>query len=384
MLTVALVLAAPSLCSAQFIDPAPQMLRLPPVWVESTFAAPPIAAIGTTSAIPSWAPALSVVAPVAYQSPGEPVVQSVPMPDMPIGPPTIPSVSSPRRYFATNSMPPRSGHITTGNAPPTPFAPDPEELDSCNLIQQHRRAMIDLMGRNELLISAGTVSPVGDSTIDNHLLTGWGIQGAVRHLWCSGTDTWMGFTEAGGGFWENGGNRSSVSTSGTLTDTTTGNTAYIALDDFFETTLRDLKRATVHAALGTYWMPAVWQQPGTRAVQFNGRIGLQWGHAHATYQQVASGDLQSAIASRIAQGSLPTALRLRSNAAVTDSYFGLLTSGGVAYTRYNVQWGCFELAEVAVGLDLQYTHDFINLRSYNIGSRGVSTLAPMASLRILY
>ncbi len=385
-------IASPSF--GQFIDPpASNLTRLPPVWLESTADAVPQVTATVVSAIPSWTPLPSVVAPAAHQAEvarpevPQPVVEPV---EPSVTPPPAfqngqwPRVGSPQRYFSNDGMPPRSGSIWATTTAPTPLPPDPEELDSCNLDQQHRLDMVDLMGRNELLISAGTVSPVGNSRLDNHLLTGWGIQGAVRHLWCCGGNTWMPFSEGGGGFWENGAMRSSISTAGTLQDTTVGNTASIFLNDFYETTLRDLRRATVHAALGTYFMPARWQQPGVSTVQFNGRIGAQWGHARATYRNVQSGDLQAAIADRIALGSDPSALALQSYVAKSGTYFGMFTSLGASYNRFDVQWGCIELSEVAVGIDVQYNYDWLNLSGWSGNSPGLSTIAPMATLRIMY
>lgn len=391
LIAIALMLSfAPGMASqsvAQFIDPpATNLQRLPPVWIETTAASLPVLSVNSVSAIPAWTPLSSVVSQAAHQvEADQPVVEPV----QPVVPPTkptdaLPRVASPQRYFSNGGAPPRSGSIWNPSTAATPLPPDPEELDSCNLDQQHQFAMIDLMGRNELLISAGTVSPVGNHRLDDHLLTGWGIQGAVRHLWCCGGNTWMPFTEGGGGFWENGGTRSSITTAGTLQDTTTGNTANIFLNDFYETTLRDLRRATVHAALGTYFMPARWQVPGERTVQFNGRMGMHWGHARATYRYQQSGDLQAAIADRIALGSLPSALVLQSNVAKSDTYYGMFTSLGASYNRFNVQCGCFEFAEVAVGIDLQYTYDWLNLSGWSGGSRGLATLAPMATLRIMY
>lgn len=377
----------PQFCAAQFVDPPAMLERLPPVWSELSVEGPNRQPTPAVAPISSWISPQSLVAPAAHQSiAAAPVVEPVPslMTQAEWAPELYAARGGGRPVFRSSVEPPRAGNIAMPEGVFVSFPPDPEELDSCNLHNEHRLAMIDLMGANELLISAGTVSPVGNGVIDDHLLTGWGIQGAVRHLWCRGTENWLFFSEGGGGFWQNGGNRSYVATSGQLVDTTPGNGDTIYLDDFYNTTLRDLKRATVHAALGTYILPAAWQQPGVQAVQFTGRIGLHWGHARATYQQTPTGDLQNAIASRIAGGSLPTNLVLQSNVDVTDSYFGLFTSGGVSYNRFNVRWGCFELAEVAVGVDLQYTHEYINLKAYNQAARGLSTLAPMATFRIMY
>ncbi|MBL9124605.1 MAG: hypothetical protein JNG90_13300 [Planctomycetaceae bacterium] len=372
--------------AAQFIDPPGVGLeRLPPITLEMAADRLPPMTVDGVSAIPAWVSLASGVAPAAYQDTRQPVVEPVqpaqidPRPTV-----TLPGVTAPERYFNGDGSPPRSGSIWATTTAAVPLPPDPEELDNCNLPEQHQLAMVDLMGRNELLISAGTVSPVGDHRLDNYLLTGWGIQGAVRHLWCCGGQTWMPFSEGGGGFWENGAMRSSITTSGTLIDSTTGNSANIFLDDFYETTLRDLRRATVHAALGTYFMPARWQQPGIRNVQFVGRMGLHWGHARATYRYQQSGDLQAAIADRIALGSLPSALSYQSNVAKSDTYFGMFTSLGVAYNRYNVWYGCFRFSEVSVGIDVQYTYDWLDLSGWNGGSSGLATLAPMATFRLMF
>jgi hypothetical protein len=163
-----------------------------------------------------------------------------------------------------------------------------------------------------------------------------------------------------------------------------GGTTSIFLEDFYESTLRDLRRATIHGALGGYYLPRRWQQPGVRAVQFNGRIGLLWGHARATYQQTPTSQLQSLVADLIAGGADPANLQTQTSIDRSDSYFGLLTSLGVSFNRFNVVLGCFEFGEMAVGIDVQYMHEWINLKDYNSGSRGLSTLAPMATFRILY
>lgn len=379
--------AVPAHGFAQFVDSAaPQIVRLPPVWLERPATLPPQAA-PAVSPIPAWmGNSRSPIAAAEFQSnPAEPVVEAVQIPAAPAAPSTaLPPISSPERYFQGYDVPPRSGHIT---APEDIYhiPPDPEELDSCNLPRQHQRAMIDLMGNNELLISAGTVSPIGDQQLDNHLLTGWGIQGAVRHIWCMSTDTWVPFSEFGGGFAENGAIRSYVTTSGYLIDSEPlGATTSYFLEDFYQSTLRDLRRATIHAALGAYYLPRRWQQPGVRAVQFNARGGLHWGHARATFQQVPTGDLEALVAALVAGGASPENLTTQTNIDLSDSYFGMFTSLGVSYNRFNVVFGCFEFGEVAIGIDVQYTHEWISLKDYNDGSRGLSTLAPMATFRILY
>ena len=267
----------------------------------------------------------------------------------------------------------------------TIMAPDYDPAtypDSWNPYDEKRQAMADTYPGVTFFVQSGTVSPVGGGFFEERVRTSWTIQAGARAPITNPHCPVVCFGEIAGAFMGNDGGGPALVTSGTLIDGSAGQA--FTLPDFYETRLDALRRGSLQTAIGWWWTPQTAANQGWRKLQFNSRLGLRWGHAHARYTQDRTNDLNALIADRIAQGSNPQFFNFSDGVKRSDVFFGLFAGVGVATTWEHVRWGFCHFRTVSLAANVEYSHEWMSFGDFGRDDHGLSTIVPTLGLNVSY
>ncbi len=326
--------------------------------------------------------------PVTFE---EPIV--VPAPDGPIGGITIAGTENVSSLFVVGPgaglrKSVRDAQGVSSNVPP----PDPLDLDSCLCSRQKQAALADLAGGKQVIVRIGPSIPTGGGFLRSLLYTGPQFTLSYRMHLGVPTERWMLFNEMGVGYSFNAGRDTRFSTPGVFTDNTILNTAAPNppfnqnLNDFYRVRINQLQKFTVQGGFGFYYKPVMWDIPGERSVKFNARMGGRLGQADFRLDKDASPDLNALIAARQALRtplSSTQSFRL-TNVYGSDVFWGIYAGCGANITWYEADWFCFPMCQMALGIDLDYSHDFLRLNAAGPTATGLSTLTPMMTWNIMF
>lgn len=289
-----------------------------------------------------------------------------------------------------------SGPIVAGGGPCDPITqvarppqicgrcctPDPCEMDDCYCGTIRTHALHDLFGCNQFIVSSGVFIPSAGGVLGDRLLTGWGVDFAIRSPIFPPLPSRRWFGEIGASFIQNGGKGSAITTSGTFVDANGLFPTAFPLDELFHTEIRDIRRAAFTTGLGMTILPSWLNQTNRRLVSIVPRFGIRWGGARLSYHQTATDDLNAVIASRPILND-PDQFQYFSDAKKTDTFFGLYGSLGIQSTWCHVPVGCLCVRELTLGAQLQYVNDWFELGVLTGGrQKTISTVSPMLTLAV--
>lgn len=238
---------------------------------------------------------------------------------------------------------------------------------------------------HDVFVRSGPVFSLGGGVLNDGLKTGWAIE--------SGLQLPLFDVPTGGGplgfFLELGGEYADNHRSGPLVDP--GDTFFCLLchhddkvSELYQTQITDVQRVAFQAALAGSYFPAFFDPAANQP-----RLSLTWdlgmragvGIAHFNYTPTAIRALtqQLYIANHFNVAELPT----RTSGDQTGFLFGLYGSLGVGITFPNVSVSQYTLGDVTVGAQVQFAHDWINLRGAD-DTYGLGTLTPLFSVALHY
>lgn len=289
-----------------------------------------------------------------------------------------------------------SGPIVAGGGPCDPITqvarppqlcgrcctPDPCEMDDCYCGTIRTHALHDLFGCSQFVVSSGVYIPSAGGVLGDRLLTGWGMDFAIRSPILPPLPNRRWFGEIGASFIQNGGKGSAITTSGTFVDANGLVPASFPLDELFHTQIRDIRRAAFTTGLGMTILPSWLNQTNCRLVSIVPRFGIRWGGTRLSYHHEPTDDLNAVIASRPILND-PDNFQYFSDAKKTDTFFGIYSSIGVQSTWCHVPIGCLCVRELTLGAQLQYVNDWIELGVLTGGhQKTISTVSPMLTLAV--
>lgn len=245
-------------------------------------------------------------------------------------------------------------------------APDSWEQDDCYCGTIRTNALHDLFGCGQFVVNSGVVIPSAGGVLGDRLLTGWGVDVAMRSPILPPMPNRRWFGELGVSFMENGGKGSPITTDGTRVSLIGLPSTFI--NDAFSVRIRDVRRTAFTTGLGMTILPTWLNQTNQRLVSIVPRFGIRWGGAHISDQSTPL----------VAQ--LPTTVLLPSIQR-TDTFFGLYGSLGIQSTWCHVPVFCLCVRELTLGAQLQYVNDWLDLGDLTAGGqRTISTVSPMLTL----
>ena len=238
-----------------------------------------------------------------------------------------------------------------------------------------------LFTETDFYAKSGIVVPIGGGTFEDTVGTGWTFQAGIRQpLFGAHDDRKIYYLDVGGSFTENNSNGNSIVTSGAIVPTTAlvdPLPAPTTLEDFFFTELDHLRSGSAHAAFGFFYFPERFNRDGQQRFWVNVRGGGRIGHVHATYRHTATPALEAAIA-----GLSPaiTQFDLRSDTNDTDTFQGLFGNAGFGVMLHDVHLGSAYLGNVALGVELEIGHDWMDLADFSRDDTGFLTFSSLVTL----
>ena len=205
---------------------------------------------------------------------------------------------------------------------------------------------------------AGPTIPLGNDPFTSHRDAGVSIQGGARQALTYDPHEFL-FFDLGGSFLSVRGQRSGVipaALKNTVTNTST------PIQNAYDTTLLNIRRASVDAALGGYFNPLGYfgiRPDVIRAmVRGGGRIGSAYGRFHET----PTTDLINAVNLARALGESVSVGQIINK---TDTFEGLFIGGGLDFivTEPNPRFG--NRPFLTLGANAEYSHDWINFRHFS-------------------
>lgn len=260
--------------------------------------------------------------------------------------------------------------------------PDSWEMDDCYCGTMRTHALHDLFNCGQFVVGAGVSIPSAGGVLGDRLLTGWGIDIAMRSPILPPQPNRRWFGELGVSFMQNGGKGSAITTSGTFVDANGFVPFSVQLDELFQTEIRDIRRTAFTTGLGMTILPTWLNQNRQRLISIVPRAGIRWGGAHVSYRETPTADLAAVIAGR-PPGNDPANFQYFSDARRTDTFFGVYGSLGVQATWCHVPVFCLCVREFSLGAQLQYVNDWLDLGVLTGGTqKTISTVSPMLTLAV--
>ncbi len=246
--------------------------------------------------------------------------------------------------------------------------PDSWETDDCYCGTMRTNALHDLFGCGQFVVSSGVAIPAAGGVLGDRLLTGWGVDVAMRSPILPPMPNRRWFAELGVSFMQNGGKGSPITADGTQVSLI--GLPSVSINDAFSVRIRDVRRTAFTTGLGMTILPAWLNQNNGRLVSIVPRFGMRWGGAHI------SDNSQLLVAQPPGTVILPSIQR-------TDTFFGVYGSLGVQSTWCHVPMFCLCVRELSLGAHLNYVNDWLDLGDITGGAhRTISTVSPMLTLAI--
>jgi hypothetical protein len=245
----------------------------------------------------------------------------------------------------------------------------------------------------DIYVKGGPVFTLGSGFLEDRLKTGWTVQAGVREpLWSLGSGTQI-FWDFGGGYATNRGDGTPVliqgffqgqdpaddhvhfSQNGALTAAAVG---VGASGDLMNTTLHELERVSIHAAIGGSFPLDSWHATDGLRTQVNVRLGLRAGGIDPDYEKAFLPEIAAGIAEHFGHGH-QTIFVSTDGGEDPELFFGLFTSIGVS-TTYQARY-----STVTLGAEVEFARDWFDLGDYTqFGHYGLGTVTPMLTLGLSF
>jgi hypothetical protein len=238
----------------------------------------------------------------------------------------------------------------------------------------------------ELYLRGGLAAPMGSGIINSRMDVGWAVQAGLEQK-VSCPNPWIDvFVDFGAGYLEAGGkgDQIPVRTPGTLIAPAPPlNTAPFSTGDFFFTQLGRFRRTDLHTALDSHFFLPYLNPAGQRRVALDFRAGIRVSSIGISYGQMPTPTLQAEINTLIqpsatgAPGLDPSRLVFLSRAEKRDYAFGEFASLGASWTFEDVRYRWFSLGTVTGGVEVEFSHDWVNAGLFTNGKKSVWMVSPM-------
>ncbi|HMP07273.1 MAG TPA: hypothetical protein PJ982_13050, partial [Lacipirellulaceae bacterium] len=127
--------------------------------------------------------------------------------------------------------------------------------------------------------------------------------------------------------------------------------------DLFDSTLREIKRGTVHAAIGWYWGDPIDVRSDDPQLRFATRLGGRWGHVRGRFEEVAN------------RAPGPNEVLTYNYYGKTDTIGGLYVGAEAVLLTRNTAAG-----SIAWTLDAELANDWIEFGGWDRGSLGTAAI----------
>ena len=226
---------------------------------------------------------------------------------------------------------------------------------------------------------------VGRGLFDERLdRAGWAIEATVRQPIYRSSHRLQPFLQFGGLFMQNFGDDTFEITSGTFVERNrqTGNAVRsVDLDNFFESTIEDLRRGAAQAAIGATIRPCCPRHHhGCNSKYLEVLAGIRVGHVRAKFSDDPARELQDEI------DQVDTAnntFDLFSDVRNTDTLYGLYTSIAVRFSPRQ----CDDIHSwhgPSVKAGLVYDHSWFDLGDFGRDDSGLGTLSALLTVSFLH
>jgi hypothetical protein len=214
-------------------------------------------------------------------------------------------------------------------------------------------------------LRSGVNFVLGGDVFDVKQETGWGISGGFRQPLGPELASDRFFFDLGGSFQNSYGEATPITVNGRLT--TTPNNPNIppfvsTAVDAYSVTLEELRRASVHAALGWYWGPLTDNRNMDPQVRIATRVGGRVGHVRGGYHEALI----------IAPPVPPAGTTVDIDPFYyqkTDTYGGLFVGTEAILLNRQTQFGHFQWT-----VDGEFANDWINIGEIWDGSLGTASV----------
>ncbi len=241
----------------------------------------------------------------------------------------------------------------------------------------------------EIYVRGGIASPMGGGIINSRMDTGWAVQAGLEQK-VSCPNPWIDvLVDFGAGYLEAGGkgDQIPVVTPGTLVAPAAPlNTMPFTSSDFFFTRLGRFRRTDLHTALDSHFFLPYLNPAGQRRVSLDFRAGVRVASIGISYGQTPTPTLQAEINTLIqpsatgAPGLDPSRFVFLSRAEKRDYAFGEFASLGASWTYEDVRYGWFALGTITGGVEVEFSHDWVNAGLFTNGKKSVWMVSPMLTL----
>ncbi len=238
----------------------------------------------------------------------------------------------------------------------------------------------------ELYLRGGLAAPMGSGIINSRMDVGWAVQAGLEQK-VSCPNPWIDvYVDFGAGYLEaqGKGDQIPVTTPGTLIAPAPPlNTAPFTTGDFFFTRLGRFRRTDLHTALDSHFFLPYLNPAGQRRVALDVRAGVRVSSIGISYGQTPTPTLQAEINTLIqpsaagAPGLDPAHLVYLSRAEKRDYAFGEFVSLGTSWTFEDVRYGWLSLGTVTGGVEVEFSHDWVNAGLFTNGKKSVWMVSPM-------
>jgi hypothetical protein len=193
---------------------------------------------------------------------------------------------------------------------------------------------------------------IGEGVLEGGQKLGWGINGGFRQALAPGLASGRIFFDLGGGYLSAVGNTHRILPG----DQVTAAGARTPIADAFSVNLTEVRRASVHTALGWYWGDVVDQRGDDPRLRFATRFGGRYGSVRGDF-----------LEERIKDPAVGTTLE--STYLNTDTFGGLLVGTEAILLNRS-----FSTCTVLWTADVEFANDWIEFGGFDSGSLGTASL----------
>lgn len=246
----------------------------------------------------------------------------------------------------------------------------------------------------EVYFRTGPVFTLGGGFLERAVQTGWTFHFGLHEPFWSPRPSLVVFHEAGGAYTFNRGERIPVVSQGFFQgqDPPDDHVHFLqngvlvagqeGSGDFITSRLEELHRLGFQYNLGASFYPTALNERADRDLHFTVRGGFRIGWMDADYDTQLFPQIAEGIAAHFGHGHKSVFM---STFGGKDPHWfiGVFGSVGAHFTWRDVSL-LFRSTDVTVGVEVEFTHDWMSLGDYRRGDHGLSTISPLVNFALAF